>query len=130
MFAVLMGAGAILLGCQSRSPEPFLALSGPKDLTRLEVRDTRGDAVWSIEAIEPRTLTGIFYGVVPEGFVQMLPEAGTPPRPLMDGEVLVTTTVTLRRRFTHYGFARGTQGFQVNYSKMENLRREDDAGDS
>ncbi len=117
--AILIFVSAVLIGCQP-SPEPFLVLSGPKNLTRVEVRDTRDEVVWSIRATEPRTLASVYYGVVPEGFVQTAPEAGSQPRSLIDGEVLVTSTVTLRREFTHYGFARGTQGFQANHSEMKN----------
>lgn len=126
--AVVLVAGAVLFGCQPPRSEPFLALSGPKDLTSLAVRDAHGEVVWSIEADEPKTISSIYYGVVPEGFTQTTPRADTLPRDLVDREVLITTTTTLRREFTHYGFARGPQGFQVNHSEMKNLPREVAAG--
>lgn len=116
--ALLLGI-VILNGCEAAS-QPFLVLSGPKDLVRLEVRDTRAELIWSIEATTPRTLESIYYGVVPQEFVQVVPEPSSLPRDLVDREVLVVTTTTLRREFTHYGFARGSGGFQVNHSEMKN----------
>ena len=118
----VLGLLTLLSAC-APAAEPFLMLSGPRDLIRIEVRDTRAEVVWSIEADEPKTLPAILYGEVPEGFVQLAPEPGTPPRPLVDREPLVVRTTTLRREFTHYGFARGPRGFQVNHSEMKNLSR-------
>lgn len=117
----------LAIGCQA-SPEAFLALSGPRDLTRLEVRDTRDETIWSIEAAEPTTLTAIYYGTVPESFTQSVPANGVPPRELEDGEVLVVKLSTLHREFTHYGFARGTHGFQSNHGRMENRPQKHDPG--
>ena len=114
-----------LFGC-AEAEEPFLFLSGPKDLVRIEVRDTRTNLVWSIAADQPKTLEAVYYGVVPEGFVQLAPSVETLPRPLVDRETLVVSTRTLRREFTHYGYARGNRGFQVNHSAMKNLGLESD----
>jgi hypothetical protein len=122
-FQLLLISSAVLVGCHSSS-EPFLVLSGPKDLTRIEVRDTRDEVVWSIRAEQPTTLSAIYYGVLPEGFVQVVPDVEVLPRALVDGEVIVATTVTLRREFKHYGVARGARGFLSNHSEMVNLPQE------
>ncbi len=117
---LLLIGSAIFGGC--RAPvEPFLVLSGPKDLTRFEVRDGEDEVIWAMSAEESQNLSAIYYGVVPEGFVQIVPEGGTEPRELEDGEVLVTTTVTERREFEHIGFASGTHAFRASHSEMRNL---------
>lgn len=113
----------LAIGCQA-GPEPFLVLSGPKDLIRVEVRDMRDETLWAIEAIEPATLSAIYWGEVPGGFTQSVPASGLAPRELADGEVLVVRLSTLRREFTHYGFARGAAGFQSNHGRMENRAAE------
>ena len=108
--------------CACRVPvEPFFVLSGPKDLTRFEVRDGEDEVIWAISAEEPQNVSAIYYGVVPEGFVQVSPEGEIVPRELEDGEVLVTTTVTERREFEHIGFASGTHSFRASHSAMRNL---------
>jgi len=45
-----------------------------------------GDVLWQIEAIDgTHFIEGLHYGEVPAGFVQVVPLAGQPPRPLEPG---------------------------------------------
>ena len=37
------------------TPEPLMALSGPRDLVSFELRDGRGEVLWAITADPPQT---------------------------------------------------------------------------
>ena len=96
-----------------------MAISGPRDLVEFELQDGTGTTLWAIAAEPPRTPESIYYGIVPEEFVQVEPTAGTPPRGLVFGEPLTTRTRTVRRLFTHRGMASSKNGFLVQDHAME-----------
>ena len=98
-----------------------MAISGPRDLVAFELQDGMGTILWAISAEPPRTPESIYYGIVPEGFVQLAPAAGTPPRGLVFGEPVTTRTRTVRILFTHSGVASSENGFLVQDHAMELL---------
>lgn len=100
-------------------PDPLIAISGPRDLIAFELRDGTGATLWAISAAPPRTPESIYYGIVPEGFVQHTPAAGTPPRGLVYGEPVTTSTRTLKYLFKHRGIASSENGFVVEGHSME-----------
>lgn len=107
---MLPGASVAALACLffgacGSAPDPFLVLSGPKDLVHFEIRDEVGETVWAVRADPSQTLNSIFYGSVPLGFVQVEPSDGTQPRSLVPGEVLTAETRSRTRVFLHRGVA-------------------------
>ena len=57
-----------------------MLIAGPDDILSFELATTWGETLWRIESDDPRPLEVLYYGVVPEGFRQVDPPAGTPPR--------------------------------------------------
>jgi hypothetical protein len=122
----MMGLGAALAATACRVPDdPLLAMAGPRDLVRFELRDGDNQSIWIIQSSEARTLRALYYGEVPAGFRQLHPPAGQHPRPLVAGEPLRTETRTRRRLFIHAGYAVGRASFRARQSWMERLERAD-----
>ena len=94
-------------------------IAGPEDLTRFELRDSDDVVLWALEAVEPQSPNVLFYGLIPTGFKQQIPESGELPRPLVDGEVLSTTIVTRTLTFEHIGHASGTNSFRAAHGAMK-----------
>jgi hypothetical protein len=103
------------LGCARE--KPLLAVSGPQDLVRFEVRAGGGQVLWAIEADEPTPLRGIYYGAVPPGYRQTVPAAGGLPRPFVEHEPLRVLSSTPTRGFIHWGTATGPAGMSIYDSK-------------
>jgi hypothetical protein len=99
-----------------------MAISGPRDLQEFAVTDGTGVTLWAISADPPQTPESLYYGIVPEGFVQNVPVSGTSPRGLIDGEPLTTTTRTARFLFTHRGVAASKHRLLVLNHTMERLQ--------
>ena len=95
----------MFFGACGSAPEPFLVISGPKDLVHIEIRDDEGETIWALRAEPPQSPKSIFYGSAPPGFEQVVPSAGTLPRPLIPGEMLTSETRSLNRIFIHRGVA-------------------------
>ena len=102
-------------------PDPLMAISGPRGLLEFELQDGTGTTLWAISAEPPRTPESIYYGIVPEGFVQVEPTAGTPPRGLLSGEPVTTRSRTVKFLFTHRGIASSETGILVQDHAMEIL---------
>ena len=101
--------------------DPFLVVAGPGEVSRFEVTDEQGITLWRLEAEPPHRLGEVFYAAPPEGFRQIEPAPGSVPRSLLPGEIVRVETVTRRRRFVHWGVARGVATLEIlNYS-MERL---------
>ena len=103
-------------------PEPLMAIAGPRDLLEFAVTDGNGVTLWAISAHPPQTPESLYYGIVPEGFVQKVPVSGTSPRGLIYGEPLTTRTRTSRFLFTHRGVAASEHRLLVLDHTMERLR--------
>ena len=108
----------VLTACSlGEDREPLLVLAGPGVVSAFEVTDAQDVTLWRLEAEPPQRLAEIFYGTSPEGFTQIEPVAGAAPRPLVAGEIVRLETVTDRRRFIHWGMARGDANLEIlNYS--------------
>ena len=115
-FPVLLIFG--IIACAPRvDRDPFLVLAGPKDVTRFEVTDEEGTTLWLLDARSPQSVDAIVYAAVPAGFIQLEPADRWPPRPLEPGELVITTTTTGRRLFTHFGVAKSATTMEIlNYS--------------
>ena len=98
-----------------------MAIAGPRDLLEFELRDGTGTTLWAISAEPPQTLESIYYGIVPKGFVQLEPAAGSPPRALIFGEPVTTRTRTVNIFITHRGIASSENGFLVQDHAIEIL---------
>ena len=57
----------------------LLTVEAPAEPLRLEVVDHAGQVLWAVERRDDRPVHEVDYGIVPEGFVQLVPAAG-PPR--------------------------------------------------
>lgn len=104
--------------CAPRSDrDPFLVLAGPKNVMQVAVMDEDGSTLWVLEAKSPQALDAILYAAVPAGFTQLEPADGWTPRPLEPGELVITTTRTTNRLFTHIGVAKSATTMEIlNYS--------------
>ena len=114
----LVLVAALLTACSySGEQDPFLVMAGPGEVCRLEVTDEQGGTLWKLEAQPPQRLDEVFYAAPPEGFRQIEPVPGRAPRSLLPGEIVRVETVTRRRRFVHWGVARGAANVEIlNYS--------------
>jgi hypothetical protein len=65
----------------------LLAIDQPAEPIRLEVIDAAGEVLWAIEKRGGPPVHEIDYGIVPAGFVQLVPAAGT-PRDISGGRVV------------------------------------------
>lgn len=101
--------------------DPFLVIAGPKGVMQVEVTDEEGSPLWSLEAKSPQDLEAILYAVVPDGFTQLEPTDGWPPRPLEPGELVIARTRTTKRLFTHIGVAKSATTMEILNYKMELL---------
>ena len=115
---ILVFLALVALSCaRGAERDPFLVLAGPKDVVRIGVQDEAGDTVWALEAKPPRSVDAILYGVVPDGFTQLLPAEGSLPRVLVPGELLTAETLTSKRLFVHTGIAKSSTAMEIlNYS--------------
>lgn len=125
----MLGLLALVAACAGEEPErePFLVISGPRAFTSVELREPDETTIWRLTADPPAPLTALFYGEVPPGFLQELPDASGPPRPLLPGEPLVVVSTTPDREFRHVGYAAGPGRFSIDTWEMR-LRRPLDAG--
>jgi hypothetical protein len=114
---VLIGLLVTGFGVGCAKEKPLLAVSGPQDLVRFEVRAGGGEVLWAIEAEEPTPLRGIYYGAVPPGYRQTVPAAGGLPRPFVEHEPLRVLSSTPTRGFIHWGTATGPAGMSIYDSK-------------
>ena len=110
--------GNLAVACQPRV-EPLIMIAGPQGLTQFELRDSDDVVLWALEAVEPQSPDLLYYGLIPLGFEQSLPEGNQLPRPLVDGEVLSTTIVTRSLTFEHIGRAYGTNSFRAAHGAMK-----------
>ncbi len=78
---------------------------------RFEVQDHSGSPVWVIAALPGQSVSAIHYGVVPQGFRQLVPASGGRPRPLVPNERLTTVTLSQDWHFVHHGVALGPDRF-------------------
>ena len=97
--------------------EPLIAVSGPKDILRFEVREGSGEVLWAIEATGPTAVAVIFYGEVPLGFRQTFPAEGEIPRLFQFYEAVEVETTTTQRGFLHWGHASGPGQMDIGGSK-------------
>jgi hypothetical protein len=95
-------------GCNDTSN--ILTIATPAQVLSFQVAPRDGPPVWRIEASAPQKIERLQYGQVPAGFRQVMPEPPAAPRPLKNGEVLMTTTVEPDREFTHECQAVGVTG--------------------
>lgn len=124
-----LGLLGVLAGCGGDdAPEPFLVVSGPRAVARIELRDADRAVVWSLVAEPAAPLAELVYGTVPDGFTQQLPAAGSPPRPLVAGEPLTLEWTTPLRVIVHRGYADSGNRFVIG--DWETGLRADGAGGS
>lgn len=120
--ALLLGLILVVAACERRA-EPFMAIAGPKDVRCFAVRSRDGETLWAFEAEQGRVVTRIDYGVLPEGFAQVVPADGSKPRLLLIPEEIETETLTASRSITHRGIALSSNRIQIYHSEMRLLDR-------
>jgi hypothetical protein len=110
-WCVIVGLGVVMVVGGCHNPGQLLTIAATADVESFQVVDRAGQVLWQIEALAPTRVRGLRYGQVPVGFRQVVPAPTSAPRPLSDGEELITTTLTATRVFVHRGQAVGRDGF-------------------
>jgi hypothetical protein len=105
----LVAVVGLTSGCNDTTN--VLTAAVPADVLSFQVAQETGLVLWRIESAVPLALEKLRYGQVPSGFRQVVPPPPAVPRPLKDGEQLVTETVEPTRTFKHFGTAIGSAGF-------------------
>ncbi len=98
--------------------ENLLTMAQGSKVESFEVRDLSGGVLWHIEAPTPHSVRSLRLGVIPSGFVQTVPEHGS-PRDFTPGETLVTYTVAKERTLLHKGQATGPRAFCGGYYRSK-----------
>ena len=120
LIVVLAAAGSFLAGVlalwfEHQPPDGgrnlLTASENNMRVERFELQDHSGSPVWVIEASPGQPVTAIHYGVVPQGFKQLVPASGLSPRPLVPNERLTTVTLSQDWLFVHHGVALGPDRF-------------------
>lgn len=89
--------------------EHLVESRGERNLLRFEVSTAEGVVFWAIENAEASGLRTLDYGVVPEGFRQLVPGSGA-PAPLVEGEHLWATLCDDSASGGFFAFRRGSSG--------------------
>src|SRR5262249_25579508 len=115
----LIAVGAKEMRATGRDLRPREYRSEP--VQAYQIKPTREEAVlWRMEAFPDRPLTELHYGIVPEGFRQVIPASGA-PRPLRRDEY--TVSELFLNDFTYESWGRALDERRVAPGVMMSSRR-------
>lgn len=78
----------------------LVQLTKPSVIDRLEITDKSHAVLWALENHTSSQIRTLDYGVVPDGYTQVFPAAGSPP-PLKRGAWVLLSASTPEQNFVH-----------------------------
>ena len=115
VIAAVVTGMASLMAC--RDDRNLVTIDGPLPIMALQISALPGEVLWRIGTARPMVLRAIHYGVIPDGFIQSIPAAGTKPRKMIPGEHVAVVVVAPDYIYRHEGAATNGSGFRGGFGE-------------